>query len=112
AGDQPRPVPEAAVRRREGLRADLADRCDQQLPDRASVAAGEKREGAGGPGEGAPRAVELRIRRRRQRAAHPMEMLKAATGIDIVHVAYKGLTPAFNEVVAGQVPMMVPGVVT
>jgi tripartite-type tricarboxylate transporter receptor subunit TctC len=42
----------------------------------------------------------------------PMEMLKAATGIDIVHVAYKGLTPAFNEVVAGQVPMMVPGVVT
>src|SRR4029077_13907524 len=42
----------------------------------------------------------------------PMEMLKAMTGISIMHVAYKGLTPAFNEVVAGQVPMMVPGVVT
>ena len=42
----------------------------------------------------------------------PMEMLKSMTGIDIVHVAYKGLTPAFNDVVAGQVPMMVPGVVT
>jgi tripartite-type tricarboxylate transporter receptor subunit TctC len=42
----------------------------------------------------------------------PMEMLKAMTGIDIVHVAYKGLTPAFNDVVAGQMPMMIPGVVT
>ena len=42
----------------------------------------------------------------------PMEMLKAMTGINIVHVAYKGLTPAFNDVVAGQVPMMIPGVVT
>jgi tripartite-type tricarboxylate transporter receptor subunit TctC len=42
----------------------------------------------------------------------PMEMLKSMTGIDIVHVAYKGLTPAFNDVVAGQMPMMVPGVVT
>ena len=42
----------------------------------------------------------------------PMEMLKSMTGVDIVHVAYKGLTPAFNDVVAGQVPMMFPGVVT
>jgi len=42
----------------------------------------------------------------------PMEMFKAMAGIDIVHVSYKGLTPAFNEVLAGQVPMMVSGVVT
>ena len=42
----------------------------------------------------------------------PMEMLKAMTGINIVHISYKGLTPAFNEVLAGQVPMMVSGVVT
>jgi len=41
-----------------------------------------------------------------------MEMLKSMTGINIVHVSYKGLTPAFNDVVAGQVPMMIPGVVT
>ena len=36
----------------------------------------------------------------------PMELMKAMTGINVVHVAYKGLTPAFNDVVAGQVPMM------
>lgn len=42
----------------------------------------------------------------------PMELLKAMTGIKLVHVAYKGLTPAFNDVLAGQVPMMVSGLVT
>jgi tripartite-type tricarboxylate transporter receptor subunit TctC len=42
----------------------------------------------------------------------PMEMLKSMTGTHIVHIVYKGLTPAFNDVVAGQVPMLVPGVVT
>jgi tripartite-type tricarboxylate transporter receptor subunit TctC len=42
----------------------------------------------------------------------PMEMFKAMTGINIVHISYKGLTPAFNDVLAGQVPMMVSGVVT
>lgn len=42
----------------------------------------------------------------------PMEMLKAMTGINILHVPYKGLTPAFNDVVAGQIPMMVPGLAT
>ncbi|HEV2008569.1 MAG TPA: tripartite tricarboxylate transporter substrate-binding protein, partial [Burkholderiales bacterium] len=39
----------------------------------------------------------------------PMEMLKAATGIKIVHVPYKGLIPALNDVVGGQVPMMFAG---
>jgi tripartite-type tricarboxylate transporter receptor subunit TctC len=42
----------------------------------------------------------------------PMEMLKSMTGINIVHVAYKGLTPAFNDVAAGQVPIIIPGLVT
>ena len=39
----------------------------------------------------------------------PMELLQAMTGIRLVHVAYKGITPAFNDVVAGQVPMAFTG---
>jgi len=39
----------------------------------------------------------------------PMELLQAMTGIKLVHVAYKGITPAFNDVLAGQVPMAVTG---
>lgn len=42
----------------------------------------------------------------------PMELLKSMTGAKIVHVAYKGLTPAFNDVMAGHVPMMISGLVT
>ena len=42
----------------------------------------------------------------------PMEMLKSMTGINILHVPYKGLAAAFNDVLAGQIPMMVPGLAT
>lgn len=33
------------------------------------------------------------------------EMLKAATGLDMIHVAYKGTGPALNDVMGGQVTM-------
>jgi tripartite-type tricarboxylate transporter receptor subunit TctC len=39
----------------------------------------------------------------------PMEMFKQIAGIDLVHVPYKGLGPAFNDVVSGQVPVMFAG---
>ncbi len=42
----------------------------------------------------------------------PMEMLKSLAGINIVHVPYKGLTPAFNDVLAGEMHMIIPGLVT
>ena len=39
----------------------------------------------------------------------PMELLQAMSGIKLVHLAYKGITPAFNDVMAGQVPMAFTG---
>jgi tripartite-type tricarboxylate transporter receptor subunit TctC len=39
----------------------------------------------------------------------PMEMFKQAAGIELVHVPYKGLVPALNDVVGGQVPVMFVG---
>ena len=39
----------------------------------------------------------------------PMEMFKQTAGINLVHVPYKGLGPAFNDVVAGQIPVMFAG---
>ena len=34
------------------------------------------------------------------------ELMKSMTGIEMTHVPYKGLAPAFNDVVAGHVPLM------
>jgi tripartite-type tricarboxylate transporter receptor subunit TctC len=34
------------------------------------------------------------------------ELLKSMTGIDIVHIPYKGAAPAMNDLIAGHIPMM------
>ena len=34
------------------------------------------------------------------------ELLKSMTGIDIVHVPYKGAAPAMNDLIGGHIPMM------
>lgn len=39
----------------------------------------------------------------------PMELLQAMTGVKLVHVVYKGITPAFNDLLAGQVPIAFTG---
>lgn len=38
-----------------------------------------------------------------------MELLMHATGIKLNHVPYRGVTPAFNDVVGGQIPVMITG---
>lgn len=38
------------------------------------------------------------------------ELLRMMTGIQIVHVPYKGSAPALNDVIAGQVQMLITGV--
>jgi tripartite-type tricarboxylate transporter receptor subunit TctC len=35
-----------------------------------------------------------------------MELFQNATGIDVVHIAYKGASPAITDVLGGQVPLM------
>ena len=39
----------------------------------------------------------------------PMEMLIAATDIKLMHIPYKGLTPALNDAIGGQIPVMFVG---
>jgi tripartite-type tricarboxylate transporter receptor subunit TctC len=39
-----------------------------------------------------------------------MEMLRLATGIDLLHVPYKGLGPAFTDVLGGHMQLMFAGV--
>ena len=38
-----------------------------------------------------------------------MELLMHATGIKLNHVAYRGVTQAFNDIVGGQIPLMITG---
>ena len=39
----------------------------------------------------------------------PMELLQSMTGMKLTHVVYKGITPAFNDLLAGQVPIAFTG---
>ena len=66
----------------------------KDLLDLARARQGELNYGSGGNGS----------------AQHiPMEMLMAATGMRLTHVPYKGVGPALNDVISGQIPVMFAG---
>jgi len=66
----------------------------KDLLDLARARKGELNYGSGGNGS----------------AQHiPMEMLMAMTGTRLTHVPYKGVGPALNDVIAGQIPVMFAG---
>lgn len=41
-----------------------------------------------------------------------MEMIKKSAGIEMVHVPYRGSAPALNDVLAGNVPLMMDSIIT
>src|SRR3954462_6038651 len=41
-----------------------------------------------------------------------MEMIKKSAGIDLVHVPYRGSAPALNDLIAGNVPLMMDSIIT
>jgi tripartite-type tricarboxylate transporter receptor subunit TctC len=41
-----------------------------------------------------------------------MEMIKKAAGIDLVHIPYRGSAPGMNDVLAGNVPLMLDSIIT
>ena len=66
----------------------------QDLLELARARKGELNYGSGGNGS----------------AQHiPMEMLMSMTGTRFTHVPYKGVGPALNDVIAGQIPVMFAG---
>ena len=52
------------------------------------------------------RPPELRVERYRSTSALGAELLMAATGIDLVHIPYKGTAPAIAELVAAHIDLM------
>ena len=85
-------------------------RSDAAQPARgASVARRQERERARRPGQGALRALHIRLGGRRQLAHLSGELFRLVAGIDLTHVPFKGSGPGATALVAGQVTMMFAG---
>ena len=59
--------------------------------------------------QGQARNPGLRDLRRGTYGHFAGELLEISTGVDLVHVAYKGSGPALNDIAAGHVPLMIAG---
>ena len=111
ARHQPAPLPEGVVRRGEGLRAGGAvrrgaadDGVHPSLPVKsvkeliavAKAKPGQVNYGSGGSGSSSHLAMEL---------------FKSMTGVDLVHIPYKGIGPMITDMLAGQVSVTIASAV-
>ena len=88
------------------LLAGDAARRHSARPDRPPVVPGQGRRRSHPDGEGEARRHQLRLRRSRQPAAHRHGAVHARRRHPDDARAYRGVTPAVQDVVGGQVPIM------
>ena len=72
----------------------------------ASVAAGEERPGADRVRQGQSREAQLRFQRAGGAPHMSGELFKSMTGIDMLHVPYKGSTAAHSDLLSGRTSVM------
>ena len=97
---------ESAVRHVPRFRAGDAARDRGERARRASKRGGELRARADRVGEGEPRQAHLSSPGVGSQAHIAGEMLKSMAGVNMLHVLYKGMPPAMNDLLGGQVTFM------
>jgi tripartite-type tricarboxylate transporter receptor subunit TctC len=106
ARGEPEPLRQDAVRRGEGLRADLARGDHAQRAGRERVAAGRLREGVRRYAKANSGKLSFGSGSNGSAGHLAGELFKVDTGTDIVHVPYKGGAPATQALLAGDTQFM------
>ena len=100
---------QAAVRLGEGLHADRQPGRRLHVHRRASVARDHGHRRPREARQGQPGTLGFATSGVGTYGHFAGELLEISTGVDLVHVAYKGSGPALNDIAAGHVPLMIAG---